>query len=167
MPYVIVRRSDRNGVKYRQALDTIYVPPGTDVGAVPSVVDIGAGVLELAYGFPGGVFSMGFPFFTQGDVLVVPLGQFDTRVDGWAIRTFPDPGTAAFSVHVAPSVTGAFTDMIGGGTAPSVTGALGAQSLSVTSWATTAIGTGSVLRVGCSVLTVPHATLTLHFTRVA
>lgn len=117
----------------------------------------------------GSAFAFSLPFTSAGDVREVPMPNFACRVTGWRVRLNAS-GSATFAVKSAGTITGTPADLVGAGTAPSVSSALGAESSAGSSlnWTDTAIAAREVLEVTLSTLTTAtRATLTLEFQRTA
>lgn len=111
-------------------------------------------------------FSLAFPFTAAGQAWELPMGRFPSGLKAWAARLNAS-GSATFQVQSAPNITGSYTDMVGGGTGPAVSGALGVLDTDITDWADTGLAADEVIKVVCaSLTTATQATLTLHLERV-
>jgi hypothetical protein len=93
-------------------------------------------------------------FYAAGDVVLWVKVPFACRVVG-ARAAFKSgaSGSATFTVKSAPSVTGSFTDMIGGGTAPTISAAQASADITDTSgWTDRDLAAGEALELGCATL---------------
>lgn len=143
----------------------IGVPPGGAIGDFLELVDDGFGnpIPQFVAGlhriaglvFP---FGNGLSAVNVGEFIELPL-PFGMAMEYWHIR-LDAVGDAAFTVEVASSIAGALASV--GGTAPSVSGARGAQDINGLDWTTTTLVRGGVARATLTSATnVKQATLVI------
>jgi len=105
-------------------------------------------------------FAVCFDFYAAGDKLLIPKipsawGGGVRIVGARAAFLAGVTGSATFTVKSAPSVTGSFSDMIGAGTAPTITAAQASADLvsaDTATWADRDLAAGEALEVGCATL---------------
>lgn len=111
-----------------------------------------------------GEFAIAAFFTAAAQTLDVPMIDFAFTVIGWRARLGAS-GSATFTVKSAASVTAAYANMIGAGTAPAVSAALGASDDSL-DWDIVAVAANEPIELGCPTLTTAtQAALTLRCRR--
>lgn len=125
-------------------------PAGGNIGDILELVDDGFGnpvaqftepvnrIVGLTFTFGDGVNT---PY--AGSIVQIPM-PFGMTMEFWRSR-LDISGDAVFAVSVASTITGAYSGV--GGTAPSVSGALGAEDMNGLDWTTTVLTQTSVVKV--------------------